>query len=65
MGLVEIPDSYTFVSLDQPDVIAREIAAFATNSTSGSPDTSTTLKISLINMAVKRRLTTRRLSSHY
>jgi len=26
--LVEIPDSYTFVSEDQPDIVAREIAKF-------------------------------------
>ncbi len=26
--LVEVPDSYTYVSLDQPDFLAREINAF-------------------------------------
>lgn len=33
--LVEAPDSYTYISLDQPDFLAREISAFAGTATSG------------------------------
>jgi pimeloyl-ACP methyl ester carboxylesterase len=32
--LVEAPDSYTYISLDQPDFLAREISAFAGTATS-------------------------------
>ncbi len=34
--LVEIPDSRTFVSLDQPDRLTEDLVAFATGAQAGS-----------------------------